>query len=115
MVIFLAGRKQKQGWVSDTKLTTTTFDDLFEEDPRHEDTVKHHRREDKTDIRKAWATNVGVMVRHFVSFSHMAPAISSPNHRKCTKYEPMQICTGGIFSSYHMIVQLRDADTMIEK
>ena len=59
---FLAGRKQKQGWVSDTKVTSTTFDDLFEEDCRHDETVKHHRKDDKSDIRKAWATNVGVLV-----------------------------------------------------
>lgn len=56
-----AGRKQKQDWVSDTKVTTTTFDDLFEDDRRPEDTAaRHHRKDEKVDIRKAWATNVGI-------------------------------------------------------
>jgi len=50
--------------VSDTKVTTTTFDDLFEEDQGHT-RVKGQRvqREESTpDIRKAWAKQVDLEV-----------------------------------------------------
>ena len=60
------GRKQKTAWNSDTKVTTTTFDDLFEEDHgQQEHTEKaagRLRKDDSTDISKAWARNIGLDV-----------------------------------------------------
>ncbi|XP_052240533.1 uncharacterized protein C8orf34-like isoform X2 [Dreissena polymorpha] len=52
-------RKQKSGWVSDTKVTATSFDELFEEDRTAG--VKGQRppaRAESTDITRAWAKHV---------------------------------------------------------
>jgi len=48
--------------VSDTKVTTTTFDELFEEDAHRPELTSKHRRDDSTDIKRAWTRNVGLEV-----------------------------------------------------
>ncbi|KAL4218096.1 hypothetical protein ACF0H5_022832 [Mactra antiquata] len=55
-------RKQKSGWVSDTKVTATTFDELFEDDihQRSENNAQRNRTEDNLEIKKAWAKNVSL-------------------------------------------------------
>ncbi|XP_060598071.1 uncharacterized protein C8orf34 homolog isoform X2 [Ruditapes philippinarum] len=60
-----AKKQQKSGWMSDTKVTTTSFDELFEEDahagsrqPTQGGT--RHRKEGGTDITKAWAQHVSL-------------------------------------------------------
>lgn len=61
------GRKQKSGWVSDTKVTATTFDELFEEDhhQKTENLAQRRKTEENTDIKKAWARHVSLDVSYF--------------------------------------------------
>ncbi|XP_053383356.1 uncharacterized protein C8orf34 homolog isoform X2 [Mercenaria mercenaria] len=58
-------KQQKSGWVSDTKVTATSFDELFEEDAhagsRHtENAGARQKNEEGTTITKAWARHVGL-------------------------------------------------------
>lgn len=60
--------QQKSGWVSDTKVTATSFDELFEEDPHKTEpgtrNTEHggtrQRKDEATDITKAWSRHVGL-------------------------------------------------------
>lgn len=64
----MQGRKQKSGWVSDTKVTATTFDELFDEEhirpesQQQTKSVKHEENMGKSDITRAWARHVSLEV-----------------------------------------------------
>ena len=63
--VVVAASKQKTGWVSDTKLTTTTFDDLFEEEhnrPESQTQHRHMKKDGPTDITRAWSKGVSLEV-----------------------------------------------------
>lgn len=52
----IVGRKQpKQQWNADTKVSKTSFDDLFDDSPEETKEITK-KREGKTDTRQSWAT-----------------------------------------------------------
>ncbi|XP_071144397.1 uncharacterized protein C8orf34 homolog isoform X4 [Mytilus edulis] len=51
------GRRQKQGWNADNKVSATSFDDLFEGQTKSEETKGHRRTETSKDTRTAWASS----------------------------------------------------------
>lgn len=54
---FVKGRRQKQGWNADNKVSATSFDDLFEGQTKSEETKGHRRTETSKDTRTAWASS----------------------------------------------------------
>lgn len=56
-------KRQKSGWVSDTKVSAATFDELFETEQSTKPdlcTSKHKKEDTVTDITKAWAKGAGL-------------------------------------------------------